>query len=56
MTIVKQEGNESRKDYLVRVAILMLRENAHKIDSIFYDEAVCDAGCLADDLEIEFIQ
>ena len=46
--------NESRKDYLVRVAIKMLEANAFNIDLIKYDEAECDAFCLADDLKTEF--
>lgn len=55
ITKIIQEENESRKDYLIRVAIALLRENAFQMDSIYYDEAVCDAFCLADDLENEFL-
>ncbi len=51
MTTVIQKENESRADYLVRVAIEMLRENAHSMTSIIYDEAECDALCLAEELE-----
>ena len=54
MTKVTQEENESRKDYLIRVAIAMLEENAYMIDAVIYDEAECDAFCLAEDLRIEF--
>lgn len=46
--------NENRKDYLIRVAISMLRENGYSMETIVYDEAECDAFCLADDLEAEF--
>lgn len=54
MKEVKQKQNETRKDYLVRVAIIMLNENAYVMDSIIFDEAECDAFCLAEDLRIEF--
>lgn len=54
MIKVIQEKDESRKDYLIRVAIAMLKHNAYSMDSIHYDEAVCDAFCLAEDLSIEF--
>lgn len=54
MVKVKQKENETRKDYLVRVAILMLYENAWSIDAVEYDDAECDAFCLAEDLRIEF--
>lgn len=54
MIKVKQKENETRKDYLIRVAIEMLNENAYNIDNIEYDEAECDAFCLAEDLRVEF--
>mgnify|MGYP000595508064 FL=1 len=54
MIKVKQKENETRKDYLVRVAIKMLDENAYQIDTIEFDEAECDASCLAEDLRNEF--
>ena len=54
MIKVKQKENETRKNYLVRVAIKMLEENAYSIDAIFFDEAECDAFCLAEDLRNEF--
>ena len=53
MTIVTQNENETRLHYLIRVAIIALRENKYSMDSIKYDDAECDAECLADDLEIE---
>jgi len=46
--------NESRKEYLIRVAIAMLNRNAFTMEAIEYDEAECDAFCLAEDLRIEF--
>lgn len=54
MIEVVQKTGEERKDYLVRVAIKMLNENAYKIDWVHYDESECDAFCLAEDLSIEF--
>jgi hypothetical protein len=51
--IIQQKG-ESRKKYLVRVAIAMLEENGMELAEIHYDDAKCDANCLADDLRIEF--
>ncbi len=51
MTTVTQNPNEDRKEYLIRVAIIMLRENAGIMNHIIFDEAECDAYCLADDLE-----
>ena len=51
---LQQMKNERRKHYLVRVAIEMLDNNTESIDTIIYDEAECDAGCLAEDLRNEF--
>ena len=51
---IQQKKNESRKDFLVRVAIEMLDNNTDSIDTIIYDDAECDAGCLAEDLRNEF--
>lgn len=51
---VKKLEAETRKEYLVRVAIAMLNENACCIEPIIYDEVECDAFCLAEDLAIEF--
>lgn len=51
--VIQKEG-ESRKDYLIRVAIVMLRENGYNCEAVFYDGTECDAFCLADDLESEF--
>tara|TARA_R110000796_G_C14300135_1_gene405142 strand:+ start:365 stop:544 length:180 start_codon:yes stop_codon:yes gene_type:complete len=54
MIKVKQKENETRKNYLVRVAIEILEENAYQIDTIEFDEAECDVFCLAEDLRNEF--
>ena len=54
MIVVKQKENETRKDYLVRVAIEMLTENGYGMRTIEFDEAECDAFCLAEDLKNEF--
>jgi hypothetical protein len=54
MVKVELKENENRKDYLIRVAIAMLVESGYSIDAIEYDEAECDAFCLAEDLRIEF--
>ena len=54
MTKVKQKENETRKDYLIRVAIAVLKENGYIIDPVEYDEAESDAYCLAEDLMVEF--
>ena len=54
MKKVELKENENRKDYLIRVAIIMLIESSYKIDMVEYDEAECDAFCLAEDLTIEF--
>lgn len=54
MKAVKPIQGEKRKDYLIRVAIEMLKESGYLIEPIFYDEALCDAFCLAEDLRIEF--
>ena len=52
MKKVYQKHNETRKDYLFRVAMEMLRDNAYSIDMIEYDDANCDAYCLVEDMEI----
>ena len=54
MIKVKQKENETRKNYLVRVAIEILEENAYLIDTIEFDEVECDAFGLVDDLRDEF--
>jgi len=42
---------ESRKDYLVRVAIAYIKLNPE--GSIIYDDTECDGYYLAEDLEME---
>tara|TARA_R110002167_G_scaffold349425_1_gene561286 strand:- start:1084 stop:1263 length:180 start_codon:yes stop_codon:yes gene_type:complete len=54
MIVVKQEESETRKEYLVRVAIEMLIQNGYGMKTIEFDEAECDAFCLAEDLRNEF--
>lgn len=49
----EQKENETRKDFLIRIAIYVLRKNAFTINEVRYDDAICDAACLAEDLEIE---
>lgn len=56
MKKVTQQKHEPRLHYLVRVAIEMLRDNQYSIGTIHYDEAECDAACLAEDLQIELNQ
>ncbi len=51
------QGDEDRKLYLLNIAIEVLKEVA-QYDvpfSLIYDEAECDLLCLANDLEVEFI-
>ena len=54
MVKVIQKKGESSKKYLVRVAIVMLEQGSDFIDTVKFDDAECDASCLADDLRIEF--
>tara|TARA_R110002012_G_scaffold276194_1_gene463087 strand:- start:366 stop:548 length:183 start_codon:yes stop_codon:yes gene_type:complete len=54
MTKVTQRNGEDRKEYLVRVAIEMLMLNGYTMENIIFDDAECDALCLAGDLTIEF--
>ena len=49
------QKNETRKNYLIRVAIAFLNDNSHACDTIIFDEAECDGFCLADDLEFKFV-
>jgi hypothetical protein len=43
--------NETRKDYLIRVAIELIRNGSANYETIEFDDAECDGGCLADDLQ-----
>jgi hypothetical protein len=49
MDTIKQKKDESRKDYLLRVAIYYIDEERENI----YDEAECDGSCLIDDIKME---
>lgn len=52
--VIKRE-DETRKEYLVRVAITYLNEIPLMGDgSLIFDEAECDGYCLAEDLTTEF--
>jgi len=52
-TVIQKEG-ESRKDYLIRVAITYLRDIPFMGEGVItFDDAECDGLCLADDLEAE---
>jgi len=54
---MKESDFESRKQYLVALAIEFLRENTGYVgidDTVFYDEAECDGLCLANDMAEEF--
>ena len=50
----KEQDFDSRKEYLIHVAIAFLRHEAGHMGTVEYDEAECDAYCLANDLENEF--
>lgn len=56
MVKLEQKENESRKEYLVRLAIEYIEEHTGLgvDDYLYYDEAECDGYCLAEDLRIEF--
>jgi hypothetical protein len=51
MHVVTKDANESRLEYLLRVAIEYINDNPYSL--IYYDEAVCDVGCLVDELRLE---
>jgi hypothetical protein len=49
-----QKQNESRKDFLIRIAIGYIRRSSDIVGFLMnYDNAECDGECLADDLEDE---
>lgn len=57
MIRLEQKDKESRGDYLVRLAIVYIKNHsgfAGIDDDLFYDAAACDGFCLADDLMYEF--
>ena len=49
--MITQNINETRKDYLMRVAIELIRNSNAENEIIEYDEAECDGACLIDDME-----
>lgn len=55
MIKIKQKKNESRKDFLVRLAIAYIDECSKYVDiDLYYDDCESDGACLADDLSCEF--
>lgn len=51
----EQNENETRKEFLVRIAIYYLEDTGmESFAELEYDGAVCDAYCLSEDLKIEF--
>jgi hypothetical protein len=57
MIVLKENENEERKKYLVRLAIAYIVQHTDYAgidDSLFYDNAECDGYCLAEDLRNEF--
>lgn len=55
MITIKQKKGESRKDYLIRIAIAYIDDASQISDTLlFYDGVESDGGCLADDLRDEF--
>lgn len=52
MREIKQENNESRGRYLIRVAIAYIEDNPEA--SLIYDETKCDGYCLYGELKTEF--
>lgn len=53
----KEQDFDSRKHYLVALAIAFLEENTGYYgleDTLNYDETTCDGYCLAQDLKDEF--
>lgn len=56
MIKIDQKKGETRKNYLIRIAIEYIRAESgysHN-NSLFYDGCECDGYCLADDLQAEF--
>ena len=49
--MITQNINETRKDYLIRVAIELINNSSAYSETIEFDEAECDGACLADDLQ-----
>lgn len=52
--MIQQLPLETRKEYLVRVTIHLLRNTLAGEEIVEFDGARCDGFCLADDLEAVF--
>lgn len=48
--MITQKENESRKNYLIRVVIEFITDNATLELRVKYDGATCDGYCLVEDL------
>jgi|GEM_PF-4241344 len=53
---IKKENYQSRKEYLVALAIEYINETSEFVGApeVFYDDAECDGASLASDLQEEF--
>ena len=49
--MIEPEENESRKDYLFRVALEYVKSYPYL--TVDYDETTCDGYCLVEDMESE---
>ena len=49
--MIEWKENESRKDYLFRVALAYVKHYPYL--TIEYDETTCDGECLVEDMEAE---
>jgi len=55
MIKLEQKKDESRKDFLIRLAVAYIDDAAQISDTmLFYDGTESDGACLADDLRYEF--
>ena len=54
MEKIKQQKDETRRNYLLRAAVAMLEQGTGILDEIHYDGTECDASCLIEDLKFEF--
>ncbi len=59
MARFEQKENETRQEFLVRIAVYYIENTAGIIGienyaDLEYDGTECDAYCLAEDLKIEF--
>lgn len=52
--MITQEDKEPRLEYLLRVAVVFMRDNGIVAsETVDYDETTCDGYCLAEELEGE---